>query len=199
MTALPSHKVLSEVLMPSAGNALWAKRAALVVLGVAALAVAAKIKVPMWPVPITMQTFVLLLVGAGYGARLGLLTIAAYLAVGALGFDVFTSSGPENNGLAYMMGSTGGYLAGYLVAVALMGWLARRGWDRSIAWTALALLAANVAIYVPGLWWLGQLYGWDQPILAWGLYPFLLGDALKLALAALLLPGLWRLVGPARG
>jgi biotin transport system substrate-specific component len=98
-----------------------------------------------------------------------------------------------------MMGGTGGYLVGYVLATLALGALAQRGWDRSVVWMALAMLIGTVLIYVPGLAWLGQLYGWDKPILAWGLTPFLIGDALKLALAALVLPAVWKLVGRARG
>lgn len=191
--------VLSEVLLPShEGTALWVKRALLVAAGVAALTVAAQIRVPFWPVPMTLQTFAVLSIGAAYGLRLGALTVLVYLAVGALGADVFTGSSAELGGLAYMMGGTGGYLVGFVLAAALVGWLARRGWDRDIAHAALAMLAGNVVIYLPGLLWLGVLYGWDQPILAWGLYPFLAGDLLKLALAAVALPALWAAVGRAR-
>jgi biotin transport system substrate-specific component len=124
--------------------------------------------------------------------------VLAYLALGATGVDVFAGSGAEASGLAYMMGGTGGYLVGYALAAAALGWAARRGWDRSHGRMALAMLIGNAIIYVPGLLWLGQLYGWDQPILAWGLWPFLIGDALKLALAALLFPLAWRAVGAAR-
>ena len=109
-----------------------------------------------------------------------------------------------------MVGPTGGYLVGYLLATLALGFAARRGWDRSVGGMAAALLAGNVLIYVPGLLWLGYLIAgglfdpakyasvWDQT-LAWGLTPFLIGDALKLALAALVVPGLWKLVGAARG
>jgi len=168
-------------------------------VGVLVLAVAAKIKVPMWPVPITMGTFAVLIIGAAYGARLGLVTILAYMLVGAIGFDVFAGSSAEAAGLTYMMGGTGGYLVGYVLATLALGALAQRGWDRSVVWMALAMLIGTVLIYVPGLAWLGQLYGWDKPILAWGLTPFLIGDVLKLALAALVLPAVWKLVGRARG
>lgn len=190
--------VLANAFGPREGTALRVKQAALVALGIVALAVAAKIKVPMWPVPITMGTFAVLTIGTAYGARLGLITMLGYLLVGALGFDVFAGSSAEKYGLTYMMGGTGGYLVGYLMATILLGALAARGWDRSVGKLALALVLANVLIYVPGLLWLGQLYGWDQPILEWGLTPFLLGDAIKLALAALLIPGLWKLLGDAR-
>ncbi|MEM9871184.1 MAG: biotin transporter BioY [Pseudomonadota bacterium] len=194
-----NNKVLSDVLGADSGAALRVKQAALVVLGVLALAVAAKISVPMWPVPITMGTFAVLTIGAAYGARLGLATILAYMIIGALGFDVFAGSSAEAFGLTYMMGGTGGYLVGYVLATVALGALAQRGWDRSVLWMALAMLVGNVLIYVPGLLWLGQLYGWDKPILAWGLTPFLLGDAIKLALAAAILPAAWTLVGRARG
>ena len=191
--------VLSEAAFQAdSGAALWAKRVALVILGVAVLAIAAKVKVPMWPVPVTMQTFFVLSIGAAYGFWLGSVTLLAYLALGALGMDVFTNSSATENGLAYMMGGTGGYLLGYLMASAALGALARRGWDRSVGMMALAMLIGTALIYIPGVLWLGQLYGWDQPILEWGLYPFLLADAAKLALAALLFPMLWRAVGDAR-
>lgn len=194
-----TNKVLAEAIAPRQGAQLLAKQAALVVLGIAVLAIAAKIKVPMWPVPITMGTFAVLTIGAAYGARLGLVTILGYMIIGALGFDVFAGSSAEAYGLTYMMGGTGGYLLGYVMATVALGWFAQAGWDRSAGKMALAMLAGNVIIYVPGLIWLGMLYGWDKPILQWGLTPFLIGDALKLALAAALLPALWKLVGRARG
>ena len=194
-----TNKVLTEAVAPRDGTQLLIKQVALVVLGIAFLAVAAKIKVPMWPVPITMGTFAVLTLGAAYGARLGLVTILGYMSLGAVGFDVFAGSSAEASGLTYMMGGTGGYLLGYVIATVALGWFAQAGWDRSAGKMALAMLAGNVLIYVPGLIWLGMLYGWDQPILQWGLTPFLIGDALKLALAAALLPALWKLVGRARG
>jgi len=199
MTLAATDRVLADMFGPRAGTALRLKQAALVVLGIVALAVAAKIKVPMWPVPITMGTFAVLSIGAAYGARLGLATILGYMLVGALGFDVFAGSSAEKAGIDYMMGGTGGYLVGYVLATVALGALAARGWDRSFGKMALAMLIGNALIYAPGLAWLGQLYGWDKPILQWGLTPFLLGDAIKLALAAVLLPALWKLVGRARG
>ena len=199
MQATVTRNVLADILGPQSGTALRLKQAALVILGIAVLAIAAKIKVPMWPVPITMGTFAVLTIGAAYGARLGLATILGYMIIGALGFDIFAGSSAEKFGLTYMMGGTGGYLVGYVLATLALGALAQRGWDRSFKWMALAMLIGNVLIYVPGLVWLGQLYGWDKPIQAWGLTPFQIGDVLKLALAALLLPAIWKLVGNARG
>ena len=203
--------VLAEVGGQSDGAARLARQAMFVALGVAALAVAAKTQVPMWPspVPVTMGTFAVLSVGAAYGPRLGLGTMGAYMLLGALGADMFAGSSADTNGLAYMLGGTGGYLVGYVLATVLLGALARRGWDRNVGWMALAMLLGNVAIYIPGVAWLHYLVvtglfdastyasAWDQT-LAWGLTPYLIGDVMKLALAALLLPAIWKLVGSAR-
>lgn len=193
-------KLLADTFGPAQGAGLWAKRAALVVAGVAILAIAAKIKAPMYPVPITMGTFAVLALGAAYGPRLGLATIFGYMLVGAAGFDVFASSSAQNAGLAYMAGGSGGYLAGYVLATLALGMAALKGWDRSPVKMAAALLIGNALIYVPGLAWLQMTYA-DQPfatILDWGLTPFLVGDAIKLALAAAILPGAWKLLGDAR-
>jgi biotin transport system substrate-specific component len=199
MAIAMNDKVLIEAFGSTEGRLRLAKQAVLVLVGIAALAIFAKIKVPMYPVPITMGTFALLTIGAAYGPRLGMATIIGYMLVGALGFDVFAGSSAEASGLTYMMGGTGGDLVGYILATLALGMAARAGWDRSVGKMALAMLIGNALIYIPGLIWLGQLYGWDQPILAWGLTPFLIGDALKLALAAVLVPGLWKLIGNARG
>ncbi|MCH2168522.1 MAG: biotin transporter BioY [Oceanicola sp.] len=197
---LNSYNSLAETLGPNAGAALRIKQVALVALGIVLLAVLAKIKLPIppSPVPVTMGTFGVLAIGAAYGPRLGLVTILGYLIVGALGYDVFANSSAEKFGLEYMMGGTGGYLVGYVLATLALGWAATRGWDRSVIWMAFAMLIGNALIYVPGLLWLGVLYGWDKPILEWGLTPFIIGDFMKLALAAILLPVTWKLVGKAR-
>lgn len=201
MAQVMSDRVLSEAFGPSAGTGLRIKQAVLVVAGIALLTIMAQIKVavPPSPVAVNMGTFAVLTIGAAYGPRLGLTTILGYMLIGALGFDVFQSSTAELSGIEYMTGSTGGYLVGYVLATVLLGALARRGWDRKVGLMALAMLAGNVILYVPGLLWLGQVQGWDKPILEWGLTPFIVGDAMKLALAALLLPAVWALVGRARG
>jgi biotin transport system substrate-specific component len=198
MVRVADVNVLSEEIWHTQGAGLWIKRVVLVAFGIAALAVSAKISIPMWPVPVTMGTFAVLSIGAAYGARLGLVTIFGYMLIGALGFDVFASSTAELNGWAYMSGSTGGYLLGFVLATLALGLAARKGWDRSPLKMAAAMLLGNALIYIPGLLWLGALYGWDKPILDWGLTPFLVGDVLKLALAAALFPMLWKLVGKAR-
>ena len=201
MAQAMTDRVLTETFGPSEGAALRIKQAFLVVAGIALLAIMAKIKLPVPPSPVAvnMGTFAVLTIGAAYGARLGLVTIIGYMLIGALGFDVFQSSTAELSGIDYMTGSTGGYLLGYVMATVLLGALARRGWDRSVVWMAVAMLAGNIILYVPGLLWLGQIYGWDKPILEWGLTPFVIGDLMKLALAAMILPAAWKLVGRARG
>lgn len=201
MAFATNDKTLTEAVWQVEGTQLWIKRIVLVAFGIAALAVFAKIKLPIppSPVPVTMGTFAVLSIGAAYGPRLGLTTILGYMLIGALGYDVFASSSAEANGLTYMMGGTGGYLVGYVLATLALGFAARAGWDRSVLGMAAAMIVGTVLIYIPGVAYLGVLYGWDQPILAWGLTPFLIGDAMKLALAALLLPAAWKLVGKARG
>ncbi len=200
MAIVAHDKVLTESLWQVEGSALLVKRIVLVIAGIFVLAVAAKIKLPIppSPVPVTMGTFAVLTIGAAYGPRLGLATIVGYLLIGALGFDVFAKSTADLNGLTYMMGGTGGYLLGFVLATIAMGALARIGWDRSVFKMGASMLIGNALIYIPGVLWLGFLYTWDKPILAWGLTPFLIGDAMKLAVAALIVPALWKLIGSAR-
>lgn len=202
MALVRNDMVLTETFGPTEGTALRIKQVAMVVLGIVALAVLAKVKVPVpgSPVAISMGTFAVLTIGAAYGPRLGLTTIMGYMMIGMLGFDIFQSSTADLNGLTYMMGSTGGYLVGYVLATLALGWAARAGWDRSVLKMALAMLIGNALIYLPGVAWLAMLYAENG--LGWainaGLTPFLVGDALKLGLAALLVPGLWKAIGTAR-
>jgi biotin transport system substrate-specific component len=198
MALTMNKKVLTEAFGASEGALLWLKQILLVVTGIMALAIAAKVKIPMTPVPITLGTLAVLTIGSAYGPRLGLATILGYLIIGALGFDVFATSSASNSGLDYMVGGTGGYLVGYVVATLALGKLARMGWDRTAPKMACAMLLGNLLIYIPGLIWLGALYGWDQPILQWGLTPFIIGDLLKLAVAAMLLPLAWKVIGKTR-
>jgi biotin transport system substrate-specific component len=177
----PGHRLVRAAFLALAGTALiW---------------LSAKVQVPFYPVPMTMQTFVVLGLGMAYGWRLGGATVSLYLAAGALGLPVFAGTPEKGIGLVYMLGGTGGYLLGFLLAAAACGWLAERGWDRNVVGAALAMLVGNALIYIPGLLWLGGLYGWDKPILEWGLMPFVLGDVTKLALAAAVLPLAWKVVG----
>ncbi len=156
------------------------------------IALSAKISVPFFPVPMTMQTLIIIGIGLALGWRLGMAAVALYLIEGAFGLPVFAGTPEKGIGLVYMLGTTGGYLLGFLMAVGLVGWLAEKGWDRNVGLAFLAALAGSAIIYVPGLLWLGALVGWDKPVLEWGLYPFVLGDLTKAALAALVFPAAWR-------
>ena len=187
-----SQKPLAQTLWHRENTLL--RNLCLVILASAALWASAKIQVPFWPVPMTMQTFVVLTIGMAFGWRLGTAAIMLYLAQGALELPVFAGTPEKGIGLAYMAGPTGGYLIGYVLAAGVVGWLAEKKWDRNVFTTAAALLIGNAVIYVPGLLWLGAVIGWDKPVLEFGLYPFLPGDALKLVLAAVLFPVLWRRV-----
>jgi biotin transport system substrate-specific component len=200
MSTAVSNSVLSEEFWSAEGNALWVKRVVLVALGIVALAIAAKIKVPIWPspVPITLGTFAVLTIGTAYGPRMGLATILGYMLIGALGFDVFANSAAGTTGIEYMMGGTGGYLVGYVLATLALGYAARLGWDRNVLMLAAGMFIGSLIIYVPGVMWLAHLYTWENAF-AWGVTPFLIGDAMKLVLAALIVPGVWKFVGKARG
>jgi biotin transport system substrate-specific component len=162
---------------------LMAREAVLLGAGVVTLALCAHVIIPLpfTPVPVTGQTFGVLLLAAAYGMRRGLATIALYLLAGAAGLPVFA---PGANIASY------GYLAGFALAAIVVGWLAERGWGRTLPTAIAAMLAGEVAIYACGLAWLARFVGWNA-VFAMGLYPFLIGDAYKLVAAALLLPAAW--------
>ena len=184
---LPSP-CFAEVLWPQSG----AVREILFALGGSWLvALTAQIVVPLWPVPITGQTFGALLVGALLGKKRGAISLLAYLGQGAVGLPVFAGG---TAGIAKLAGPTGGYLVGLVVAAWVVGWLSQRGWDRRFTTAVAAMLIANISIYVFGLPWLANFVGW-RAVLTGGLMPFIVGDVLKIALAALALPWGWALVG----
>lgn len=194
---------VSAVTQPVILDRLWApqshplSRSTLSILvGALLLWLSAKVQIPFFPVPLTLQPLVVLGLGLTLGPTLGVATVGAYLAAGALGLPVFAGTPEKGVGLAYMVGPTGGYLLGFMLATWVCGLLAQRGWDRRVSTTVAAMLLGNLAIYVPGVLWLGTLIGWDKPILALGLYPFLLGDVLKAVVAAVAFPTLWRSLMP---
>lgn len=169
---------------------------ALALVATLLLTLSAKVQVPLI-VPMTLQTLVVVVLGAAFGWRLGAATLVLYLAEGAMGLPVFAGTPERGLGLAYMMGPTGGYLVGFVVAAAFVGLLAARGWTRSIAGALMAMLAGHALIAGLGFAWLAGLIGAEKAFAA-GVLPFLLGDVIKSALGAALLPGAWWLVARLR-
>ena len=186
--------LLATLPQPVLGNVLFPKgrllrNTLLVVGGSLALTLSAKVQVPFWPVPITMQSMVALLIGIGFGSRLGALTILAYLAEGFAGVPVFAglAAGP-----AYLAGPTGGYLFGFLLGGAFAGWAAEHGFGRDLPRAMLVMLLGHVLLFVPGVLWLAVLFGTGKAIV-FGIVPFLLATLLKSGLGAAVVAALWRL------
>ena len=152
-----------------------------VLLGTIILAISSKIKIPFYPVPMTMQTFVVLLIGIGYGWKLGLATISLYLFEGMIGLPVFSGTPEKGVGLVYFTGPTMGYLIGFLVTVFIAG---KFNYNSLIS-SFLKLTFATSFIYILGVLWLGIFIGWDKPIFELGVFPFLLAELLKVSLATL--------------
>ena len=184
-----AEALLDSLMTPSAATSAVTK-AALVVFGSLLLAVSAQFKIPLYPVPVTGQTLVVLLIGMTYGPRLGGVTMAAYLFEGALGLPVFAGGAA---GVAVLMGPTAGYLFGFLLAAIAMGYLAERGMGRTVVSTIAAMVIGNCVVYLCGALWLANFIGFGQAIMM-GVLPFLYGDALKLVVAAGLMPWAWRAV-----
>lgn len=188
MNALaPTTTIASRLWPQSAGNALL-RGVVLVLFGNVLLALSAHLQVPMWPVKLSMQTFVVLAIGVAYGSRLGGATVLTYLVEGAFGLPVFQSGA----GLAYMAGPTGGYLLGYLLAVIAVGALAERGAMSRLPTALGVILIGEMLIYAPGIAWLAVLFGAEKSI-AYGLTPFLPGEALKIGLALASVPVIRRI------
>jgi len=169
-----------------------ARDAALVVAGslIVALSAQVAVRLPFSPVPVTAQTLAVLLVGATLGSKRGALSLLAYLVEGLAGLPVFAAGA---SGPAYLLGPTGGYLAGFVAAAFVTGWLVERGWGKHVGRALLAMLAGSATIYLFGLSWLSLFAG--RQALALGLLPFLAGDVVKAIAGAALLPAGWWIVG----
>lgn len=201
LSLAPRRTVLADRVLPRH----LAVDAALVLGGAALTALLAQVAVPMWPVPMTGQTFAVLLVGTVLGSLRGALSMVVYLVAGVLGAPVF-AQGAHGNLLAL---PSGGFIVGFIAAAALVGWLAQRQWDRRIVGTVVSFVAGTVVMYAFGLPWLAVSLAslgpavWHGALrydsvaaatVGTGLLPFLVGDAVKAVLAGLLLPGAWALV-----
>lgn len=182
VTARPTFQPLAHI----AGDSL-AVKIMLVVVGSLVLWVSAKIKVPFYPVPMTLQTLALFTIVAAYGRKLGLATVALYLIEGAAGLPVFAGTPEKGIGFAYMVGPTGGYLASYLVAAAIVGYAVERGFGRNPFKLFGAMLIAEVVILSMGFAWLAYLLGTEKAF-AFGVGPFIITDLVKIGLAAAIVP-----------
>ena len=151
-------------------------------IGSIVLAISSKIKIPFYPVPMTMQTLVVLIIGIAFGWKIGIATVSLYLFEGMIGLPVFSGTPEKGMGLAYFTGPTMGYLLGFLVAVYISG---KFNYDSNSFKTFFKLLFATSFIYLMGMAWLGSLIGWDKPIFALGAQPFLLAELFKILIATL--------------
>jgi biotin transport system substrate-specific component len=174
--SLKIEKIIKLILITIAGSIL--------------ITISAKIKIPFYPVPMTMQTFVILLIGITLGYKIGLATVTLYLLEGIVGLPVFANSPEKGIGLIYFIGPTMGYLIGFIISVYFAGLFK---YDKGIINTFLKLVFSVSFIYIFGLIWLGILIGWDKPIFKLGAQPFLLAELFKVLLLVFLTPNLLKL------
>lgn len=200
---LTTPNTLLGTFQPKSDAAKLATNLATVVLGTLVITIAAKINVPVWPVPVTLQSLAIAALAAAFGARIGVATVALYLAQGAMGLPVFATGG----GLPYLMGPTGGFLLGFLFMAGIIGFAADRGASAKPMTLFGAMLVGEVVLLALGFAWLlllsGQAQWIDQTNVvasAWAkaVQPFLVWDVLKMALAALTVTGAWTLMGKKR-
>ncbi|MDX8437991.1 biotin transporter BioY [Mesorhizobium australafricanum] len=193
MAIATTMRPLVSLTLPDRGAARLATQLFLALAGTLLLTLSAKAKVVLGPVDISLQTLAVLLIASAFGLRLGVATLLLYLAEGAMGWPVFQGTPEKGIGIAYMLGSTGGYLAGFVVMAAIAGWAADRGWDRNPFKLFGAMLTGEVVMMAMGFAWLAMLIG---PEKSWqfGVLPFIVGDLIKVALAASLVPAVWALL-----
>ena len=159
------------------------KNFAICLLGTVILAISSKIKIPFYPVPMTMQTFLVIFFGIAFGYKIALATVGLYLLEGILGFPVFSNSPERGIGLTYFTGPTMGYLIGFLVATFLAGFF---NYNKNIFYNFCKIILSVSSIYILGVIWLGILIGWDKPLLELGVLPFLSAELFKMLILALL-------------
>lgn len=190
MTMQATNRSLIHTAVDFTGTNAFAKKALLAIAGSLALAVAAHVTVPMYPVNATLQTLVLFVLAAAYGRDLAVATVLLYIAEGALGAPVFT----QGAGPAYLLaGPTTGYLAGFVVAAGIVGWAADRGRDRSAFALFGYMLVGELVILTLGAAWLAGLFGMEKAV-AWGVGPFIATDMIKIAIASAIVPAVWALL-----
>lgn len=193
MAIATTMRPLVSLALPEKGAARLATQLFLAIAGTLLLTLSAKTKVVLGPVDMSLQTLAIFLIAAAFGMRLAVATLLLYMLEGAMGFPVFQSTPEKGIGIAYMLGSTGGYLAGFVVMAAIAGWAADRGLDRNPIKLFGALLVAEIIMMAMGFAWLATLIGAEK---AWqfGVVPFIVPDLIKVALAASLVPAVWSLL-----
>jgi len=170
-------------IVKSINNQKIIKKISLIIIGTIILTLSAKIKIPFYPVPMTMQTFVVLFLGISFGYKIALATVGLYLLEGILGLPVFSNSPEKGVGLVYFTGPTMGYLIGFLFAAFLSGYFNFR---KNIFLIFLKLILSVSVIYLLGIIWLGAIIGWDKPIFELGAKPFLLAELFKILILTLI-------------
>ena len=181
------NRTLIDTLFPLRRVNVYIKNIILILFGTLLLTLSSKVQVPFWPVPMTMQTFVVLIIAMSYGWKLSLLTLLAYLFEGALGLPVFAKGG----GLLYLIGPTAGYLYGMTIAAALIGYFADKGYGKSIISCIMPLLLGTIIIFICGIGYLSSIIGLEKAI-AVGLLPFIPSELFKIALAVFIIPTIWK-------
>ena len=182
-----NNDVLINALIPTTGIKTVYKNIFLVFFGTILLAISSKIQVPFWPVPMTMQTFIVFIIAMSYGWKLSFITLITYLFEGALGLPVFAKGG----GLMYLVGPTAGYLYGMTIAACIMGIFAEKGFAKSYFKSLIPLTLGTIIIFFLGVVYLGSIIGYDKALIA-GLFPFIPSEIFKIALAVAIIPSIWK-------
>jgi biotin transport system substrate-specific component len=186
---MKNNSILINQIFPTSGISSIIKSVLLILFGSFLLAISSKVQVPFWPVPMTMQTFIVFLIGMSYGWKLSFLTLLAYIIEGALGLPVFATG----SGLAYLMGPTAGYIYGMLLASIVIGFLSEKGCLNNYFMCLLSLLIGSFIIFILGVGYLGLIIGYDKAI-NFGLLPFIPSELFKIALAVALIPSLSKFI-----
>jgi len=181
-----SENLLINAIWPFKKTSIFIKNIILVFLGTFIITISAKIQVPFWPVPMTMQTFAVLIISMAYGWKLSLITLTLYLGEGAIGIPVFAKGG----GYTYLIGPTSGYLYGMLIASGVVGFFGDKGYGKNILSSLIPLCLGSIIIFVLGVGYLANLIGLEKAIQG-GLLPFIPSEFFKIALAAIFIPMLW--------
>lgn len=186
---MKNNLILINQIFPTNGISSYIKNILLVLFGSVLLAISSKVQVPFWPVPMTMQTFVVFLIGMSYGWKLSFFTLLIYIFEGALGLPVFATGA----GLAYLMGPTAGYIYGMLLAAIVIGFLSEKGFSSTYFMSLVSLLLGSLIIFILGVGYLGSIIGYDKAI-NFGLLPFIPSELFKIALAVALIPSVSKFI-----